>query len=211
VAGTEVCIGLDLAVAVVVKALDRLYTTAASHHHVMVLETMGRDTGWLTAVGGLTGGADVMCLPEFPVSIDDVAERLLARRRAGKLSSLVVVAEGSPIGGVDEPPVVLDAASQQVMARRAIGERLATAIAAITSFETRATVLGHVQQGGSPVATDRIWATRLGVAAQQLARSATGSAVAVRQGDVCPATLEELTASRRSVPRSLYERCCQVG
>ena len=211
VVGTEVCIGFDSAVAVVVEALDRLHTTAASHHNVMVLETMGRDTGWLAAMGGLAGGADVMCLPEFPVAIDEVAARLLARRHAGKLSSLVVVAEGSSIPGIVDAPVVLDAAGHPVMARRAIGEKVATAIASMTGFETRATVLGHVQRGGSPVATDRLWATRLGAEAHRLAQTGAATAVAVRRGDVCTASLAELTETRRRVPRSLYELCCQVG
>ncbi len=211
VVGTEVCIGFDSAVAVVVEALDRLHTTAASHHNVMVLETMGRDTGWLAAMGGLAGGGDVMCLPEFPVAIDEVAERLLIRRRAGKLSSLVVVAEGSSVPGIVDAPVVLDAAGQPVMARRAIGEKVATAIASMTGFETRATVLGHVQRGGSPVASDRLWATRLGAEAYRLAKTGAASAVAVRRGDVCAASLAELTETRRRVPRSIYELCCEVG
>lgn len=211
VSGTDVCIGFDSALSVVVEALDRLHTTAASHHNVMVLETMGRDTGWLAALGGLAGGADVVCLPEFPVSMDDVAERLLARRAAGKLSSIVIVAEGSPVGGIDEPPIPLDASGQPQMARRAIGERVAAAIAEMTGFETRATVLGHLQRGGSPVATDRMWATRLGAAALELAHEGTATAVAVRSGAVAAATIQELTDASQQVPRSLYELCCQVG
>jgi len=211
VAGTEVCIGFDSALAVVVEALDRLHTTAASHHSVAVLETMGRDTGWLAALGGLAGGADVVCLPEFPVTIDDVAEQLLARRQAGKLSSIVIVAEGSPIGGIDEPPIPLDVSGHPQMARRAIGERIATSIESMTGFESRATVLGHLQRGGSPVATDRVWATRLGAAALAVAREGTATAVAVRGGAVTPATLQELTDSRPHVPESLYKLCCLVG
>lgn len=97
VAFTEVCIGFDSAVGVVVEALDRLHTTAASHHNVMVLETMGRDSGWLAAVGGLAGGADVVCIPEYPVTIEEVAEHIRSRRRAEKLSTLVIVAEGAAL------------------------------------------------------------------------------------------------------------------
>jgi len=211
VPGTEVCIGFDSALAVVVEALDRLHTTAASHHQVMVLETMGRDTGWLAALGALAGGGDVVCLPEFPISIDEVDDQLLARRRAGKLSSIVVVAEGSPVLGLEEPPVPTDDSGHPVMARRAIGERLASAIAERAGVETRATVLGHLQRGGSPVATDRVWASRLGALAYEVARGGTADAVVVRDGQAVPAPLGELTVGRRTVPKALHLLCCQVG
>ena len=203
---TEICIGFESALSGVVEALDRLHTTAASHHRVMVLETMGRDSGWLATLGGLAGGADMICIPEFQVSIDDVAERLLERRRIGKQSSIVVVAEGCDLKGVfgDAPP--LDGVGHPLLARRAIGEHVAVAIERLTGSETRSTVLGHLQRGGSPVASDRVWATRLGAAAADLARSdRRATAVAVRNGEVVEATLSQLTEHRRVVPESLYE------
>jgi 6-phosphofructokinase 1 len=211
VPGTDVCIGFTSALALVVEAVDRLHTTAASHHQVMVLETMGRDTGWLAALGALAGGGDVVCLPEFPISIDEVDERLLERRRKGKLSSIVVVAEGSPVLGLDEPPVPVDDSGHEIMARRAIGPRLAAAIAERAGVETRATVLGHLQRGGSPVATDRVWAARLGALAYEVAASGTADAVAARDGEATPADLRALTGEHRRVPRALYDLCCQVG
>lgn len=208
---TEVCIGFDSALSVVSEALDRLHTTAASHHRVMVLETMGRDSGWLAALGGLAGGADVVCIPEFPISLDEVIERLVARRRAGKLSSIVIVAEGTQVIGMREPAITLDEVGLPQLARRTIGERMAVAIEQTTGSETRSAVLGYLQRGGSPVATDRVWATRLGAAAAQLARVDGADAVAVRGGHVEAASLAELTEHRRLVPETLYELCRQVG
>lgn len=210
-AHTEVCLGFASALSVVTDALDRLHTTAASHHQVMVLETMGRDSGWLCALGGLAGGADLVCIPEFPRSIDELADRVHERRHAGKLSTIVAVAEGAVLEGVDEPPVPLDALGHPQFARRAIGERVAVALAERARVETRSAVLGHLQRGGSPVASDRLWASLLGEAAVRVARGGEQSAVAVRHGQVVTTTLEELTATRPLVPRSLYDLCSALG
>jgi len=211
VANTDVCIGFDSALATVVEALDRLHTTAASHHRVMVLETMGRDTGWLATLGGLAGGADVICIPEFVISISEVAARLDARRHAGKLSSIVVVAEGARIEGLVEHAVPLDEAGHPLLARRAIGEAVATAIEALIGAETRATVLGYLQRGGAPVATDRVWASRMGATAAKMARTAGPDAVAVCEGHVVASSLAALTERRRLVHERLYELCKVVG
>jgi len=211
VGNTEVCIGFDSALSIVVDALDRLHTTAASHHRVMVLETMGRDTGWLATLGGLAGGADVVCIPEFPISIEEVAQRLDARRHAGKLSSIVVVAEGAHIDGLAEHLVPIDEAGHPQLARRAIGEAVATAVERRIGAETRATVLGYLQRGGAPVATDRVWASRLGATAAKMARTAGPDAVAVREGHVVPSSLAALTEHRRLVHERLYDLCRVVG
>lgn len=211
VGATDVCIGFDSALAVVVEALDRLHTTAASHHEVMVLETMGRDSGWLAALGGLAGGADVVCIPEFPTSASAIAEHVAARRALGKLSTIVIVAEGAHIEGLDEPAAVVDRFGHPRMALRQVGQRVGNGVEAATGLEVRSTVLGHVQRGGSPVASDRLWATRLGATAAVLARDGGPDAVAVRGGQVVAASLAELTAERSLVPRELYELCCALG
>ncbi len=211
VAATDVCIGFDSALGVVVEALDRLHTTAASHHQVMVLETMGRDAGWLAALGALAGGADVVCIPEFPTSMDSIASSVSARRTAGKLSTIVLVAEGSVVEGLDEPTAHYDRFGHRRLSLRMIGQRVANGIEAATGLEVRCTVFGYVQRGGSPVASDRLWATRLGAAAAGLARDGGADAVAVRDGHVVAATLAELTATRSLVPRDLYDLCCALG
>ena len=208
---TEVCIGFDSALATVVDALDRLHTTAASHHRVMVLETMGGHSGWLAALGGLAGGADVVCIPEFPIEIAEIASRLIARRDAGKESSIVIVAEGTHVLGIDEEPVPYDEVGHPHLARRAIGETIASAIESMIGGESRATVLGYLQRGGAPVATDRVWASRLGAAAAALARTSGADAVAVHDGQVVETSLATLTDKRRLVPESLYELCRIVG
>ena len=206
---TEYCLGFESAVAIVAEALDRLHTTAASHHRVMVCEVMGRDTGWLAVMGGIAGGADLVIIPEFPRSLEDVFGALAERRSKGKLSSIVVVAEGASIEGLElgsDEPGLVDAFGHVALAERSVGERLAAAIRAGTGLDTRATVLGHVQRGGSPVAADRIWPTRLGLAASDaLAEGRTGLCAVVLDGRVALVPIAEVVASQKRVPADLYE------
>ena len=204
---TEYCIGFDSAVAIVSEALDRLHTTAASHHRVMVCEVMGRDTGWLAVMGGLAGGADLVLIPEFPLSLDEVIARLDARQASGKSYSIVVIAEGAAVEGLDISPSdsATDAFGHMALSSKAVGDRLAQAIKARTGHDTRATVLGHVQRGGSPVASDRIWPTRLGVAAfDALAEGKGGSCAVVADGTVQLVPLGDVVAEQKRVPRELY-------
>ena len=168
---TDYCIGFDSAVSVVTEALDRLHTTAASHHRVMVCEVMGRDTGWVAVMGGLAGGADMIIIPEFSVTLDEVVARLEVRRQGGSDFSIIVVAEGVEMDGLqskDEAEGARDAFGHVQLSRRGVGESLGRIIEERTGHETRATVLGHVQRGGSPTAYDRIWATRVGAKAYEL-------------------------------------------
>jgi 6-phosphofructokinase 1 len=206
---TEYCIGFDSAVSVVTEALDRLHTTAASHHRVMVVEVMGRDTGWVAVMGGLAGGADMIIIPEFEVSFDEVVEHLHARRAAGSDFSIIVVAEGAEMQGLgskDEAQATRDAFGHVILARRGVGERLAALIEERTGLETRATVLGHTQRGGSPTAYDRIWATRVGAAAYGLAQDkAFGMMPVVRCGGVETAPIADVVAEQRRVPLELYQ------
>lgn len=203
---TEYCIGFDTAVSIVAESLDRLHTTAASHHRVMVCEVMGRDTGWLAVLGGLAGGADLCLIPEFPLGLDAVVERVRRRDEAGQTSSIIVVAEGASIDGLDAGAGgPLDAFGHVQLSRRAVGERLADAINDATDHDTRATVLGHVQRGGAPIAPDRIWPTRLGIAAvDALLEGTSGVAACVVRNDVALVPLADLVAEQKRVPADLY-------
>jgi len=206
---TDYCIGFDSAVGVVTEALDRLHTTATSHHRLMICEVMGRDTGWVAVMGGLAGGADMIIIPEFPVSVDEVVAHLEVRRRAGSDFSIIVVSEGVEMEGVrtkDEAEGARDAFGHVQLSRRGVGETLARIIEERTGHETRATVLGHVQRGGSPSAYDRIWATRVGAKAYELVLEGRfGQMPVVRGGAVDVAPIAEVAAVQRRVPRELYE------
>jgi len=203
---TEYCIGFDSAVTIVAEALDRLHTTATAHHRVMVLEVMGRDTGWLAAIGGLAGGADMVVIPEVPTTVDDLLDHLRARRAAGSDFSLVVVAEGASIHGLrlsraGDPPDANGHRATPRMALRGVGERLAAVIESSSGVETRATVLGHTQRGGTPSAFDRIWATRVGVAAHQFAADGQfGSMPVVRDGTIATAPIADVARKHRLPP-----------
>jgi len=209
---TEFCIGFDTAVGVVVEALDRLHTTASAHHRVMVVEVMGRDTGWVGMVGGLAGGADLIIIPEFSVSLDQVVEHLHRRRGEGKDFSIIVIAEGVKMAEL-EPAVAATAAAEKrdafghiQLAKQGVGDALSTRIEDKTGFETRVTVLGHLQRGGSPTPVDRIWATRLGVAATDLLAAGRAGVIPIRQnGEVSIVPLREVIKETRRVPRELYE------
>ncbi len=208
---TEFCIGFDTAVGVVVEAVDRLHTTASAHHRVMVVEVMGRDTGWVAMVGGLAGGADMILIPEFPVSLDEVVEHLHRRRGEGKDFSIIVIAEGVKMKEFE--PVLATAAAEKrdafghvQLAKQGVGDALSTRIEEATGFETRVTVLGHLQRGGSPSTVDRIWATRLGVAATDLlAEQKSGQIPILKDGQVTVVPLRSVIAETKRVPRELYE------
>ena len=211
---TDYCIGFDSAVAVVAEALDRLATTGASHHRTMVLEVMGRDTGWLAIMGALAGGADLVALPEFPLALGEIIAHAEGRRAGGASSSLVVVAEGAQIEGLDPGPSTqeVDAFGHAPLRRRAIGERLADAINDATGIDTRATVLGHVQRGGSPVASDRIWPSRLGIAAiDALASGRGGVCAAVVGAQPTEVPLADVVRTQKRVPEDLYRSFCAIS
>jgi len=206
---TEYCIGFDSAVSIVTEALDRLHTTAASHHRVMVVEVMGRDTGWVALMGGLAGGADMIVIPEFTVNPDEIVDHLHARHASGSDFSIIVVAEGAELEGVTakaDPEGTRDAFGHVQLARRSVGDRLASWLEKGTGLEVRTTVLGYTQRGGSPTAYDRIWATRVGAAAYRLLRAGDfGRMPVVRCGAVDTAAIAEVVAEQRRVPRDLYE------
>jgi 6-phosphofructokinase 1 len=205
---TEYCIGFDSAVSIVTEALDRLHTTAASHHRVIVVEVMGRDTGWVAVMGGLAGGADMIIIPEFPIGLDEVVTHLDRRRSQGSDSSIIVVAEGVTMEGVTaaDDGAATDAFGHAQLSKRGVGERLAARIEERTGHETRTTVLGYTQRGGTPTAYDRIWATRVGAAAYSLvAQGRWGMMPVVRCGSVEIASIREVVSEQRRVPAELYE------
>lgn len=162
---TERTFGFDTAMAMATEALDRLHTTAESHHRVMVLEVMGRYAGWIALHSGIAGGSDCILIPEIPYNLDSVIKKIEARRKQGKKFSIVTVAEGAkPIGGDITISRIVKNSFEQIRLG-GVGEKLARAIEEKTGIESRCTVLGYLQRGGSPTAYDRLLATRYGVAA----------------------------------------------
>ena len=146
---TDYTFGFDTAVFIATEAIDRLHTTAESHNRVMVVEVMGRHTGWIAVMSGIAGGADVILIPERPVDYDEVTTELQRRHSSGKNFSIVVVSEGCELPGAEDKGEV-DQFGHRLLAKRGVGERLGEEIEGRTGYETRVTVLGHIQRGGSP-------------------------------------------------------------
>lgn len=207
--GTDYCIGFDTAAGIVTESLDRLHTTAASHHRVMVVETMGRATGWVATVGGLGGNADLVIIPEFPLTMDQVMAHLESRQRRGLLFSIVVVAEGvnlETLGGHEENGVPTEGIGGVRLATRGVGNFVAARIEELGNYEVRTTVLGHLQRGGAPSSFDRWWATRVGAAAYGAVVHANFGVIPVVQGnEIVLAPLSVVAGGQRQVPRDLYE------
>jgi ATP-dependent phosphofructokinase / diphosphate-dependent phosphofructokinase len=204
--GTDMTFGFDTAVQVATEAIDRLHTTAESHNRVMVVEVMGRHAGWIALHSGLAGGADVILIPERPFDIDEVCRLIRRRHSRGRYFSIVVAAEGAtPKEGTME--TVTGAEDEFGHVRLGgIGQRLETEIEQRTGYETRATVLGHTQRGGSPTAFDRVLATRLGVAAiDAAAESRWGMMPALHGNRIELVPLGDAVAELRTVPPDEYE------
>ncbi len=204
---TDVTIGFDTAVQTVCEAIDRLRTTAESHNRVMVVEVMGRHAGWIATQAGIAGGADVILVPEREFDIDQVCAHLTSRHERGRSFSIVVVAEGAkPREGSIE--VRQRGRSDEFGHERlgGIGVTLEEEIEARTGFETRVTILGHVQRGGAPTAFDRVLASRLGVAAVDAALAhRSGVMVALRGTDIVEVSLAEALAAPKLLHDRLYE------
>jgi 6-phosphofructokinase 1 len=203
--GTDYTFGFDTAVHICTEAIDRLHTTAESHNRVMVVEVMGRHTGWIAVMSGIAGGADVILIPEKPVDLDQVCGEIRRRHARGKNFSIVVVSEGCELPGAEDKGEV-DQFGHKLLAKRGVGERLGEEIESRTGFETRVTVLGHIQRGGSPTARDRVLATRFGLKASDLvAEGAFGQMAALRGDDVISVPLAEATAALKTVPDDWYD------
>jgi phosphofructokinase-like protein len=211
--GTDFTFGFDTAVNIVAEALDRLHTTAEAHNRVLVCEVMGRHAGWIACYGGIAGGADYILVPEKPIDLQEVVTSIKKRHARGRDFSIVVVAEGAKFAegtdfgdvegpaGADSP---LDAFGHARLG--GIGETLARLIEKQTGFETRCTILGHIQRGGSPTAMDRVLATRFGVKATQLAHEKKfGRMVAVKGGQVTDVAIEEAVSSLKTLDMDVYK------
>ena len=203
--GTDMTFGFDTALQVATEAIDRLHTTAESHNRVMVLEVMGRHAGWIALYSGLAGGADVILIPERPFDIDEVCRLIRRRHSRGRYFSIVVVAEGAiPKEGTMET-ITGDTDEFGHARLGGIGLQLEREIEQRTGYETRATVLGHTQRGGTPTAFDRVLATRLGVAAVDAANDRRwGMMPALRGNKVELVPLAEAVAQLRTVPPEEY-------
>src|SRR5438270_2513789 len=196
--GTDLCCGFDTAVSIATEAIDRVHTTAEAHNRVIVVEVMGRDSGWIAIYSGIAGGADVILIPERPFDIDEVADTIRRRHARGRYFSIVVVAEGAKFAADTDPqhgaPVVTEGGKDEFGHVRlgGIGNLLAHEIEDRTGFETRAVVLGHIQRGGSPTAFDRVLATRYGIGAIDLAHlGQSGCMVALRGTEIVSVPLVE--------------------
>jgi ATP-dependent phosphofructokinase / diphosphate-dependent phosphofructokinase len=210
-AATDYTFGFDTAVFIATEAIDRLHTTAESHNRVMVVEVMGRHTGWIAVMSGIAGGADVILIPEQPITVEDACEELKRRHNRGKDFSIVVVSEGYELtyaSGETRRIAQETAASDQFGHVRlgGVGDQLAREIEERTGFETRVTVLGHVQRGGSPTPRDRVLATRYGLKAADLVHDEQWGQMAALQGDaIVSVSLAEAVAELKTVPPHWYE------
>jgi len=218
VAMTDVTFGFDTALTIATEAIDRLHSTAHSHHRIIVVEIMGHNTGWLSLGSGIAGGADVILIPEIPYDVEKVAKAIRQRRRDGKSFSIVAVAEGAMS---KEDAAVIQAAqekkkkakkkSQKKKAKAQLKKleaqhvgntlRLSNQLEELTGLESRVTILGHVQRGGTPSAADRLLATRLGTACVELVEKGQyGVMVAVRGEGIEAVPLKKVVGKRKYVP-----------
>ena len=198
--GTDVTFGFDTAVGIATDAVDRIHTTAMAHHRVMVIEVMGRYAGWLALHSGIAGGGDVILIPEIPYELDKVCRVVVERSKRGRRFSIVVVSEGAkPVGGeMVVRQTVKD--STDPVRLGGIGQQLANQIEESTGLESRFTVLGHLQRGGTPTAYDRVLATRFGVKAAELCNSgASGVMVALKGMEIIAVPLADVGDKTRLV------------
>ena len=204
---TDLTFGFDTAVSIAVDAIDRLTTTAESHHRTMVLEVMGRYTGWIALHSGIAGGADCIMIPEFPMSMKEVVDIINSHKQAGKEFHIVVVSEGASINGGDDV-VKKDSSLDEFGHVRlgGIGEYVGNEIGKQTGEEVRSIVLGHIQRGGSPTAYDRLLATRFGLAAADYINDGNfGKMTALKGNEILPVPLSEATSELKLVPLEMYE------
>ena len=202
--GTDFCFGFDTAITVATEAIDRVHSTAEAHNRVIVVEVMGRDSGWIAIYSGIAGGADVILIPEKPFDIEAVADRLKRRHARGSYFSIVVVAEGAKFAGQIEhdKSAALDEFGHVRLG--GIGQVLAREIEKRTGFETRAVVLGHTQRGGSPTAFDRVLATRFGTGVIDLVhKKESGKMVALHGTDIVSIPISTAIGTTRVVDEQL--------
>ena len=208
---TDYTFGFDTAVTVATEAIDRLHTTAESHNRVMVVEVMGRHAGWIAVTSGIAGGADVILIPEQPLTVEQCCDDVRHRHERGKDFSIVVVSEGYELtyGSGERHAVAQDPAPEDEFGHvrlGGVGDALGREIEERTGYETRVTVLGHVQRGGSPTPRDRVLATRFGLkAADLVAAEQFGQMAALHGDDIVAVPLKDAVSGLKTVPPEWYE------
>lgn len=204
--GTDFTFGFDTAVNIATEAIDRLHTTAESHHRIMVVEIMGRHAGWIATYAGIAGGADIILIPEVEVDMDEVCEIIKKRHSRGKDFSIVVVAEGAKL---KKKNIVVQKERKDAFGHvllGGIGHVLGQEIEKRTGYETRVTVLGHIQRGGAPSAFDRVLATRFGVKAVELVLNGEfGKMAALKGNEIVAVPLGDAVGTLKTVDEKLYE------
>lgn len=199
--GTDVTFGFATAVSVATDALDRVHTTAASHHRVMIVEVMGRNAGWIALHSGIASGSDIILIPEIPFDIDLVCDCVTDRSRRGKSFSIICVAEGARYKGGEQVVNRIDPTSPDPIRLGGIGQKVADDIETRTGIETRPITLGHVQRGGTPVPADRVLATEFGNKAIELLMAGEKSRLVVMKGrTVTHIPIEEAANKQRLIP-----------
>jgi len=203
---TDYTFGFDTAINTAMECIDKLHTTAESHHRIIVVEVMGRHAGWIATEAGIAGGADIILIPEIPIDVEQVCGLLKKRHQRGKTFSIVVVAEGAKFkeGTMVTQEEKLDEFGHVRLG--GIGETLAVEIEKRTKYETRVSVLGHIQRGGTPTAFDRILGTRFGVKAVELVKNKKFGRMAALVGNkIVDVSIEEAIASLKTIDMDLYE------
>ena len=208
--GTDYTFGFDTAVNIVTEAIDRIHTTAESHNRVMVIEVMGRHSGWIALYAGLAGGADMILIPEQKYTIEEIVSTIRKRHERGKDFSIVVVAEGAHISaeGKENEYVVSEGGLDEFghVKLGGIGQLVANAVEEATSYETRVTVLGHLQRGGTPTAFDRVLGTRFGIAAIDLVHAGDfGKMVSLQGNEIVAIPLADAVNQLKVVDQELYD------
>jgi 6-phosphofructokinase 1 len=217
ITGTDACIGFDTALSIATEAIDRLHSTAHSHHRIIVVETMGHRAGWLALGAGLAGGADVILIPEIPYSVDRVAESVLNRRSRGKPFSIIALAEGAmseksaselesiekgkgPAGSLSDKKDIGSRLEDFFKRQSGHALRLSAELEKATGLESRVTILGYLQRGGTPSAADRLLATRLGVACADFASDGASGVMAAQHRDrIETVSIEQVAGRRKTV------------
>lgn len=202
---TDYTFGFDTAANIAAEAIDRLHTTAKSHSRCIVVEVMGRHTGWIAVAAGMASGAHVILIPEFPKTIDEVVSIIEDRRRRGKNYSIICVAEGFELESIDHENVEKDAFGNPILLKKEIGHTLAKMIESKTGMETRAVVLGHLQRGGTPTMFDRVLGTKMGVkAAELVVENRYGNMVALQGTNIVAVELEKAVTVQKKVDEEYY-------
>ena len=200
--GTDYAFGFDTAVNIATECIDRLHTTAESHHRIIVIEVMGRYTGWIALEAGIAGGADLILVPEFPINIDELCDTLKDRYKRGKSFTIIVVSEGAKVAGYSTP-LDIDSRGHRV---GKIGELIGNLIEEKAGYETRVSVLGHIQRGGTPTAFDRIIGTRFGVKAVELAVDQQfGKMVSLQSNKIRSVDIADAVKKHKAIDKELYE------